>query len=354
MSIGKKAKSKATSKDTKKEPKVKPARITISDEMVRNVIKNVISSKDHRMELLALISTLFLESAIIFFGKVANAKLHRKAITVDWYKETFLASDLAVEDLILNSGLAQKSYRNTYKSVAKKNVINVTEEHYNELLRLIGSFGENMTSNGQELEVNLTLKLNNSPIDLTISESLLVINILAIKYLAIRGGVWSSVGLQVEKRIVETLCKIYEVPAQHYDQNKNPPKEGRKRQVDFYLTDNENNKCGCEVKLQGRGNPESADGALARPDVKVFIFDTLSEKSKIWKQLEDRKDITPVQLSLPDGYKQFENVLKRFSIPYTPLSEDVNIEELLEKILPSSQPLIQREEILENVEDLED
>ena len=56
------------------------------------------------------------------------------------------------------------------------------------------------------------------------------------------------------------------------------------REVDFDLK-NGNEKFRCEVKLMGKGNPESADAVIAR-DSKVFVADKLSDLNK--EQLDER------------------------------------------------------------------
>ena len=54
-------------------------------------------------------------------------------------------------------------------------------------------------------------------VDLNVSESLIVINTLAVKRAALRGGLWSTVGKSVEKYLMLTLCKLYQVPETNYD-----------------------------------------------------------------------------------------------------------------------------------------
>ncbi len=57
------------------------------------------------------------------------------------------------------------------------------------------------------------------------------------------------------------------------------------REIDFYLIEN-NNQYKCEVKLMGKGNPESADAVIAR-DSRIFIADKLSDMNK--RQLNSLK-----------------------------------------------------------------
>ena len=136
---------------------------------------------------------------------------------------------------------------------------------------------------------------------------------MAVKRAALRGGLWSTAGKRVEKPLMLTLCKLYGVSSNNYQIEAIGKKldETFEREIDFYLKD-ENNIYKCEVKLMGKGNPESADAVIAR-DSKVFIADKLSDTNK--NQL-DSLNIEWVELRNIDGYKRFKNVLDNLNIPY--------------------------------------
>ena len=59
---------------------------------------------------------------------------------------------------------------------------------------------------------------------------------------------------------------------QYYDQSRVPVSM---REVDFYLI-NDDKFYRCEVKLMGKGNPESADAIFAR-ESSIFVADKLSD-----------------------------------------------------------------------------
>ncbi len=61
---------------------------------------------------------------------------------------------------------------------------------------------------------------------------------------------------------------------------------------------NGKNQHKCEVKLMGRGNPESADAVIAK-DSKVFVADKLSDTNK--KQLNSR-EVEWVELRSTGGF----------------------------------------------------
>ncbi len=131
-----------------------------------------------------------------------------------------------------------------------------------------------------------------------------------------------------------TLCKLFNVSEDNYclklkndgeeiDEEDLPTFE---REIDFYLLSDENiHKC--EVKLMGRGNPESADAVIAR-DSAVFVANTLSQTNK--NQLNSL-GINWVELRSENGYKRFKLALDNLDIPYT--DNEYNLEDDLEHII---------------------
>jgi hypothetical protein len=83
----------------------------------------------------------------------------------------------------------------------------------------------------------------------------------------------------------------------------------------------------CEVKLMGKGNPESADAIIAR-DTNVFIADTLSQQNK---NQCDQLDINWVALRDENGYKKFSEILQKLDIPHT--NYNGNLDDDLSEIL---------------------
>lgn len=90
-----------------------------------------------------------------------------------------------------------------YNSGTKSIVIDAAEEHYDALYENI----EKLVESDPDLELMLTIKFKGVAVDLNISESLIVINTLAVKRAALRGGAWSTAG----KLLMLTLCKLYSV-----------------------------------------------------------------------------------------------------------------------------------------------
>lgn len=242
-----------------------------------------------------------------------------KDVTIDWYKKTFLNRNLSSEDIAINSGLNKKTITNMYNSASKEIVIDASNEHYDVLYQSIS----NLIESQPDIDLTLTIKFRGVSVELNINESLIVINTLAVKRSALRGGLWSTAGKRVEKYLMATLCKVYNVPFEHFDQSKIP---ASMREVDFYLIKGKTYSR-CEVKMMGRGNPESADAIFAR-ESDVFIADKLSDLNK---QQADKLNVKWVELRDESGYKRFAKVLKELEIPFTEFNG--NLDAHLDKIL---------------------
>lgn len=296
--------------------------MTLTDQIVKNIITRLIKSQDYRIEIVNLINAEFLQFAIDFFKKIAYAKLDSKEITIDWYRNTFMDEALSSDEIAINSGLNKKTISNMYGTATKAVVIEAASEHFESLYNSIQALVEME----KEIDLTLTIKMKGVSVDLNVSESLIVINTLAVKRAALRGGLWSTAGKSAEKYLMLTLCKLYQVPENNYDASHFVKDKGKKvdREIDFYLLNNGKEYL-CEVKLMGKGNPESADAIIAR-NSDVFVADTLSQQNK--NQCEEL-NISWVALRDKDGYKRFKLALERFEVPHTDyngnLDEDLPI-----------------------------
>lgn len=297
--------------------------MTLTDQVVKNIIKRLVKGQDYRIEVVALINAEFLQFAIDFFKKIVDAKLANQDVTIDWYKETFLNRRLSSEEIAINSGLNKKTITNMYNTASREVVIDASNEHYDILYQSIS----NLVETQPDIDLTLTLKFKGVSVELNINESLIVINTLAVKRAALRGGLWSTAGKRVEKYLMATLCMVYNVPFEHFDQNKIP---ASMREVDFYLI-NGNIYSRCEVKLMGRGNPESADAIFARQS-NVFVADKMSDLNK---QQADLLNVKRVELRDENGYKRFGKVLQELNIPHTEYIGDLDahLDEILSELL---------------------
>jgi len=82
--------------------------MTLTDQVVRNIIIRLVKGQDYRIEVVALINAEFLQFAMDFFKKVIDAKLENQDVTIDWYKKTFLNPNLSSDEIAINSGLNKK------------------------------------------------------------------------------------------------------------------------------------------------------------------------------------------------------------------------------------------------------
>jgi len=298
--------------------------MTITEQVAKDIIRKLLKGEDYRIEIVTLINAEFLQFAIDFFKKIIDAKLKNKNVTVDWYKKEFLNPELPARDIAINSGLNEKTIHNMFNSSTKEIVIDASNEHYDTLYEAI----KNLVDTEHDLDLTLTIKFKGVSVDLNVSESLIVINTLAVKRSALRGGLWSTAGKRVEKPLMQTLCGLYSVSSKNYSlkiKGKIINEDDFEREIDFYLVEGKNQHK-CEVKLMGRGNPESADAVIAR-DSKVFVADKLSDTNK--KQLNSRK-VEWVELRNDGGFKRFEMVLDHLNISHDKLPE--NFDKKLESI----------------------
>lgn len=291
--------------------------MTITEQVIKNIIKKLLKGEDYRIEVITLINAEFLQFAIDFFKQVVNAKLKNKNITIDWYKKEFLNPTLPIRDIAINSGLNKKTIHNMFNSSTKEIVIDASNEHYDALYEAI----KNLVDIEHDLELTLTVKFKGVSVDLNVSESLIIINTLAVKRAELRGGLWSTAGKRVEKPLMLTLCRLYGVLHNDYAlkiKDKVIEEDDFEREIDFYLIEG-NNQYKCEVKLMGRGNPESADVVIARGS-KVFVADKLSDTNK--KQLNSLK-VEWVELRSRGGFKKFKKILNSLKIPHEKLPENI-------------------------------
>lgn len=78
--------------------------MTLTEQVIKNIIKKLFASEDYRIEIVTLINAEFLQFAIEFFKKIIDAKLNNEDVTVDWYKQEFLNRRLPSKEIAINSG----------------------------------------------------------------------------------------------------------------------------------------------------------------------------------------------------------------------------------------------------------
>jgi hypothetical protein len=301
----------------------------LTNEVNKEIIRKLLHAEDYRIEIVSLIDAEFLTFAVDFFKNVHSSKMKfKKTNALDWYVKSMLNNDLTKEEIAINSGLNMKTISNMFNSGTKETVISASIPHFNSLVELIDTY----LSASENLFAEFQITVDGIKVNFSFEELLIILNTIAVKRAALRGGAWSTAGKRVEKPLMFALCRLYGVDKNNYSirsSGREITKLDFEREIDFYLISSDNKKTEhkCEVKLMGIGNPESADAVIAR-DSAVFIADKLSQTNK--RQL-DSLSIDWVELRSEDGFMKFENILKALKIPSKPLSS--KWEESLEAIL---------------------
>ena len=109
--------------------------MTLTDQVVKNIIKRLIKGQDYRIEVVALINAEFLQFAIDFFKKIVDAKLANQDVTIDWYKETEDVK-MKIEELqVLLNKVVNQGLSNNFQKYGE-NLINWLDEIEYELLEI--------------------------------------------------------------------------------------------------------------------------------------------------------------------------------------------------------------------------
>lgn len=280
--------------------------------VIKQTIDKLISGKDYREEVINAINVEFLDFALEFFKKILNAKMNDTNINLDWYKNNFINNNkIKPDDAAIFSGMNKKTVSNIYGSATKEIMINVANSNIDYLESILHSL-VNETDN---IGISIKISYKNISVELNLSESLLVINALATKKIALRGGAWSSIGKRVEKPLMLELCRLCGVPKDFINADifKKNGELDFDREVDFKLFNKDKSKIyRVEVKLMGKGNPESADAVIAR-DTNIFIADTLSLQNK--NQLKSL-NIEFLELkNNKNSLADFKKILNKLEIP---------------------------------------
>ena len=297
--------------------------ITVTNATTERIMRLILNNEPYQKVTLELISDQFLEFAVQFFRDIVLAKYDGNAIDSSWYKQYFLAGRFPSNDTNAFAGLNTKTVTNMYGSGSRQVVLNVTPKYHDELLAKIEQLVDSEFRH--DIEIDLAITYNNVTIHLTLSETLVVVNALAAKRSQIRGGAWSSVGKQIELPFMVTLAKLFSVPRGNYDLKGLTAED---REVDFHFLDRLRNPYFCEVKLMGKGNPESADSTVAR-DSDILIAHTISDTMK--KQLT-QNGCHWVELTALEGYRKIFHVLEHFDVPCIDFTGD--LDSMLDQIIP--------------------
>ena len=281
--------------------------------VIKQTVSKLINGKDYREEVINAINVEFLDFALEFFKKILQAKMNDTNINLDWYKKNFINNnEIKPDEAAIFAGMNKKTVSNIYGSATKEIMINVANSNIDYLETILKSLG----NESENIGISIKISYKNISVELNLSESLLVINALATKKIALRGGAWSSIGKRVEKPLMLELCALSGVPKEYINADifKKDGELDFDREVDFKLFNKDKSKIyRVEVKLMGKGNPESADAVIAR-DTNIFIADTLSLQNK--NQLKSL-NIEFLELkNNKNSIADFKKILQRLEIPF--------------------------------------
>ncbi len=293
--------------------------------MIRCLIRD---GESHREAVFREINRTFLDAALAFFREVVEAKLRGEDLGEDdWYRSELIERPgLPKEAVAMHAGMPNKTVQNTYGTTRREVVLDVGLKNYESLQRTINE----LVAQRDSPSIVLTIKLGAVGVDLTLNESLIVINSLAIQRERIRGGKWSSAGKQLERPLMATLCLLYGVDRQHW--RLAGPRDA-KYQVDFVLRSG-GRDYPCEVKLMGPGNPESAKAVHAQ-ESRLLVADHLSAQAV---ESLDQAGIEWVRLAEPDGYQRFGRVLDRFNIPHAKSTNLNQLDDIITRAIETVAP----------------
>ena len=287
--------------------------ISFENEVIVNTVEKLLRGEDYREEIVNSINAVFFDFTIKFFKEIVEAKFNDNRIGLEWYKKKFInGKEFSADEAAIYAGINKKTIVNICGSSQKNVVLDIANKNFEYLNNVIKELEEDSLKG---IAINIKISLKDITVELSLTESLLVINALATKKLQLRGGAWSSIGKKVEKPLLDSLCEKLRVPKKNIDNSTFKQDKSKKydREVDYKLISNDNKIYRIEVKLMGKGNPESADATIAR-DSDIFVADTLSQQN--CNQLSDRGVEYLVLKDNKDILLNFSKILKKLDIPF--------------------------------------
>ncbi|GAA8206850.1 hypothetical protein HpDR152_00210 [Helicobacter pylori] len=178
---------------------------------LNHTIDLLLKGKDYREVVLNIINTEFLDFAISFFKDIVYAKMHDKSIDFSWYQQ-YVMDNKDPKDIAILCGTNIKT--NTYGTSTKEVVLDIAQNNLKYLYEILQNLeNDNMT----DLGINIKITYKDISVNLDLKESLLVINALATKKIALRGSAYSMIGKRIEKPLMLELCKRCGISESHID-----------------------------------------------------------------------------------------------------------------------------------------
>lgn len=168
---------------------------SFEEKIIGATVEKLLNGEDYRQEVINDINVKFFDFTLEFFKKIVTAKLNNEKINLDWYKKYFLNDEnFDKVDIAVFSGMNLKTIQNICGTTTKKIVIDVAKQNYDYLKNLIRQLE---VDGAEDLNIQIKITKNGVSVDLNLSESLLVLNALATKKIALRGGAWSAIGKRI-------------------------------------------------------------------------------------------------------------------------------------------------------------
>ncbi len=180
---------------------------------LNHTIDLLLKGKDYREVVLNTINTEFLDFAISFFKDIIYAKMHDKSIDFSWYQQ-YVMDNKDPKDIAILCGTNIKTIFNTYGTSTKEVVLDIAQNNLKYLYEILQNLENN---NMADLGINIKITYKDISVNLDLKESLLVINALATKKIALRGSAYSMIGKRIEKPLMLELCKRCCISESHID-----------------------------------------------------------------------------------------------------------------------------------------
>lgn len=180
---------------------------------LNHTIDLLLKGKDYREVVLNTINTEFLDFAISFFKDIIYAKMHDKSIDFSWYQQ-YVMNNKDPKDIAILCGTNIKTIFNTYGTSTKEVVLDIAQNNLKYLYEILQNL-EN--DNIADLGINIKITYKDISVNLDLKESLLAINALATKKIALRGSAYSMIGKRIEKPLMLELCKRCGISESHID-----------------------------------------------------------------------------------------------------------------------------------------
>ena len=294
----------------------------LENKVIKEIIKRIINAEGHRPYIMGIKSIIYRDFYNEFFSKINE---HDSS---DDFEKIFIKNEEGKLDLdeienVLNySGIPKKTVSDTYFSTS----IEAKEKAIKEM-------GDMIKKNFHDIETSLeavTFKFDDgSETKFSSIDFFRMVLATSTRYAALGGGFASTMGKNVEKPFILTLCKMFQVKDHNYHALDKTDEGTFTRETDFYFIDNNKKEYRVEFKLMGKGNPEAVDSAYAR-GVNIFMGDTLSETGK--RQCEDLK-VHWLELK-EEGWQKFGEILDDIGIENSLNKEAIkNLDDVIDGVL---------------------